>query len=169
MVGLQGAGKSSWVARHLAGTHVVVSKDHWPNARRREDRQRRVVAALLAEGASVRKDLPAPRHSHARGGTLQAGRAGVPVRAVFLDVPLEVCRQRNEARTGRARVPDVGLFSTAARLVPPSPAEGFTTVEVVRYAAGPEDVRGRGTGAEVAMPEGSRAQTCLRPGSLDQP
>jgi predicted kinase len=132
MVGLQGAGKSSWVAAHLAGTHVVVSKDHWPNARHREARQRRVVAGLLAEGLSVRKDLPAPHHSQARGGTLQARRAGVPVRAVWLDVPLEVCRQRNEARTGRARVPDVGLYSAAARLVPPSTAEGFTVVQVVR-------------------------------------
>ncbi|MCW2682624.1 MAG: uncharacterized protein JWP33_537, partial [Blastococcus sp.] len=35
MVGLQGSGTSTWVTRHLAGTHVVVSKDHWPNARRR--------------------------------------------------------------------------------------------------------------------------------------
>jgi predicted kinase len=169
MVGLQGAGKSTWVARHLAGTHVVVSKDHWPNARRREDRQRRVVAALLAEGASVVVDNTDPSPVERAPLVELAAAAGVPVRAVFLDVQLEVCRQRNEARAGRARVPDVGLFSTAARLVPPSTAEGFTTVEVVRYAAGPEDLRGRGTGAEVAMPEGSRAQTCLRPGSLDQP
>jgi predicted kinase len=58
--------------------------------------------------------------------------AGVPARAVFLDVPLETCRRRNEARSGRARVPDVGLFSTAARLVPPTTAEGFADVRVVR-------------------------------------
>ena len=35
-------------------------------------------------------------------------------------------------------------------------------------AAGPDDDRGRGTDA-VAIPEGSIAQTCLRPGSLAQP
>ena len=131
MVGLQGSGKSTWVARHLAGSHAVVSKDHWPNARRREARQRRVVADLLAEGASVVVDNTDPSPVE-RAPLVELGRAaGVPVRAVFVDTPFEICRRRNEARTGRARVPDVGLFSTAARLVPPTPAEGFTTVQVV--------------------------------------
>ena len=53
MVGLQASGKSTWVAGHLTGTHAVVSNDHWPRARHREDRQQRVVAELLAEGRSV--------------------------------------------------------------------------------------------------------------------
>jgi predicted kinase len=131
MVGLQGAGKSSWVAANLAGTHVVVSKDHWPNARHREARQRRVVAGLLAEGASVVVDNTSPSPAERAPLVELAAAAGVPVRAVWLDVPLEVCRQRNEARTGPARVPDVGLYSAAARLVPPTTAEGFTTVQTV--------------------------------------
>jgi predicted kinase len=132
MVGLQGSGKSSWVAAHLAGTHAVVSKDHWPHARHREARQRRVVAALLAEGASVVIDNTDPSPAERAPLVALATEAGVPARAIFLDVPLPVCQQRNEARTGRARVPDVGVFSTAARLVPPTTAEGFTHVEVVR-------------------------------------
>jgi predicted kinase len=170
MVGLQGSGKSTWVAEHLAGTHVVVSKDHWPNARHREARQCRVVAGLLAEGASVVVDNTDPSPVERAPLVELAVAAGVPVRAVHLDVPLEVCRKRNDARTGRARVPDVGLFSTAARLVPPSTAEGFVQVQVVRaQAAGPDDDRGRGTGAAAAMPEGKRAHTCFRPGSLHQP
>jgi predicted kinase len=60
MVGLQGSGKSTWVAGHLAGSHVVVSKDHWPRARHREARQQRVVAELLAEGRSVVVDNTSP-------------------------------------------------------------------------------------------------------------
>src|SRR3954447_15705507 len=148
MVGLQGSGKSTWIAEHLADTHVVVSKDHWPNARHREARQRRVVAGLLAEAVSVVVDNTDPSPAERAPLVELAAAAGVPARAVFLDVPLEVCRQRNDARSGRSRVPDVGLFSTAARLVPPSTAEGFAQVEVVRpQAAGPEEERGRGTGA----------------------
>jgi predicted kinase len=58
--------------------------------------------------------------------------AGVPVRAVFLDVPLETCRARNEARSGRARVPLVGVLAAAGRLVPPDRAEGFDRVDVLR-------------------------------------
>jgi predicted kinase len=132
MVGLQGAGKSTWIAGHLADTHVVVSKDHWPNARHREARQRRVVAGLLAEGSSVVVDNTDASPVERAPLLALAAEAGVPARAVFLDVPFEVCRRRNDARTGRARVPDVGLFSTAARLVPPTTAEGFTDVQVVR-------------------------------------
>nr|WP_166756079.1 ATP-binding protein [Modestobacter marinus] len=132
MVGLQGSGKSSWVAAHLAGTHVVVSKDHWPNARHREARQQRVVAALLAEGASVVVDNTSPSPAERAPLIATAAAAGVPVRAVFLDVPLETCRARNEAREGRDRVPLVGLYSAAGQLTPPSTAEGFGEVQVVR-------------------------------------
>jgi predicted kinase len=170
MVGLQGAGKSTWVAGHLP-THVVVSKDHWPNARHREARQRRVVAGLLAEGVSVVVDNTDPSPAERAPLLELAAVAGIPVRAVFLDTPLDTCRLRNDGRTGRARVPEAGLHSTAARLVPPTTAEGFTEVRVVReetQAAGPEDDRGRGTEA-VASPEGSRAHTCFRSGSVHQP
>ena len=58
--------------------------------------------------------------------------AGVPARAVWLDTPLHTCLARNDAREGRARVPLVGVFATRARLVPPSTAEGFDRVDVVR-------------------------------------
>jgi predicted kinase len=132
LVGLQGSGKSTWVDRTCAGTHAVVSKDHWPHARRREARQRRVVAELLADGRSVVVDNtnPAPED---RAPLIAAARAaGVPVRAVWLDTPVEVCLARNDARTGRARVPLPGVLGTRARLVPPTTAEGFDRVDVVR-------------------------------------
>ena len=131
LVGLQGAGKTTWVSRNLPG-HTVVSKDHWPHARRREERQRRVVAGLLADGARVVVDNTNPSPAERAPLVELARAAGVPVRAVFLDVPLEVCRARNAARTGRAQVPLVGLHATAGRLVPPSTDEGFTDVQVVR-------------------------------------
>src|SRR3954453_15016581 len=132
MVGLQGSGKCTWVADHLAATHVVVSKDHWPNARHREARQRRAVADLLAEGASVVVDNTNPSPAERAPLVELAGAAGVPVRAVFLDVPVELCRERNDRRTGRGRVPLVGLHGTGARLLSPSPEEGFVDVLVVR-------------------------------------
>jgi predicted kinase len=131
MVGLQGAGKSSWVRAHLAGTHAVVSKDHWPHARRREARQRRLVAELLAEGRSVVVDNTNPAVAD-RAALVQAARAaGVPVRCVWLDTPLEVCLERNAARTGRAQVPLVGVLGTRRRFEPPSPEEGFDRIDRV--------------------------------------
>ncbi|NEK93854.1 ATP-binding protein [Modestobacter muralis] len=137
MVGLQASGKSTWVAGHLAGTHAVVSKDHWPRARHREARQQRVVAALLAVGRSVVVDNTSPSVAERAPLIALAEAAGVPARAVFLDVPLATCRERNDARTGPARVPLVGLHSAAGRLVAPTTAEGFTEVTVVRPESTP--------------------------------
>jgi predicted kinase len=54
------------------------------------------------------------------------------VRAVWLDTPLALCRERNEAREGRARVPLPGLLGTWTKLVPPTVEEGFDRVDVVR-------------------------------------
>jgi predicted kinase len=132
MVGLQGSGKSSWVAAHLPATHAVVSKDHWPNARRREARQTRVVRELLAAGRSVVVDGTNPSREGRAALVDLAREAGVPARAVWLDVPLELCLARNAAREGRAQVPEVGLLATRRRLVPPTTAEGFACVDVVR-------------------------------------
>ncbi|MEU6037200.1 ATP-binding protein [Actinomadura sp. NPDC047616] len=136
MVGLQGCGKTTWVAAHLARTHAVVSKDHWPNARGREARQRRVLHELLGEGRNVVVDNTNPSPKERAPIIEIARRHGATVRAVFLDVPLNVCLERNAARTGRARVPEVGVLDARKRLVPPAVEEGFDRVDVIRQGGG---------------------------------
>ncbi len=131
MVGLQGCGKSTWVRRHLAGTHSVVSKDHWPRARRREARQQRVVGELLAAGASVVVDNTNASAADRAPLVAAARAAGIPVRAIWIDTPPEQCAERNAARDGPDRVPLVGLLATRARFEPPSTDEGFDRVDVI--------------------------------------
>lgn len=62
---------------------------------------------------------------------VEMGRSfGCQVEAVFFDVPVEVCRERNGLR---ARVvPDEALRAMAAKLIPPGAEEGFDGVTVVR-------------------------------------
>jgi predicted kinase len=56
---------------------------------------------------------------------------GCRVEALFFDVPLEVCKERNRLRD--RVVPEEAMDRMAARLVPPSITEGFH--EVVLYSA----------------------------------
>jgi len=54
---------------------------------------------------------------------------GCEVEAVFFDVPLEVCQERNARR--RRVVPEEAMVKMAARLVAPTIAEGFDRVTAV--------------------------------------
>jgi predicted kinase len=54
---------------------------------------------------------------------------GCEVEALYFDVPLEICRERNR---GRARVvPDDALERMAAKLAPPRLEEGFSRITVI--------------------------------------
>lgn len=57
---------------------------------------------------------------------------GCEVEAVFLDVPLAVCRERN-ARRHRV-VPEEAMARLAAKLTPPSVEEGFGKITIMREA-----------------------------------
>ena len=54
---------------------------------------------------------------------------GCELEAIYFDVPLEVCRERN-ARRHRI-VPEDALAKMAAKLVPPSMNEGFDRITVL--------------------------------------
>jgi predicted kinase len=59
------------------------------------------------------------------------GRAhGCEVEAVFFDVPLAVCRERNARR--RRVVPEEALAKMAGKLTPPTVEEGFARVTLIR-------------------------------------
>ena len=131
-VGLQGAGKSTFYAQRFADTHVLVSKDRLRNNKRPERRQQRLIAEALATGRSVVVDNTNPSVSE-RATIIETARSGgARITAYFFTSPLADCLPRNSARSGAARVPEVGVFATARKLVPPSPDEGFDELWSVR-------------------------------------
>ncbi|GII20787.1 ATP-binding protein [Planosporangium mesophilum] len=123
--GLQASGKSTFFRERLADTHVHVSKDNWPNARHREQRQRRVIGEALVEGRDVAVDNTNPS-PHEREPLIEiAHKAGAKAVGYWFPPDPGVSLERNAQREGRQRVPNVGLFSTLKRLKRPSYAEGF--------------------------------------------
>jgi predicted kinase len=59
-----------------------------------------------------------------------ARRCGCELRAIYFDTPLATCKRRNRRR--QRRVPDEVVKRMARRLVPPSRAEGFQKITVVK-------------------------------------
>ncbi len=133
LVGLQASGKSTFVRCRLPGSFVVVSKDAWPNARRRQQRQMRLVKEALAAGRDVVVDNTNPGPDE-WAPLAEAGRAyGAEVTAYWFCPDLAGSLERNARRAGSARVPDVGVYATAQRLCRPTVADGFDRVYEVRF------------------------------------
>ncbi|MFI8192314.1 AAA family ATPase [Streptomyces sp. NPDC085946] len=134
LVGLQASGKSAFCAQRLRGRYVLVSKDAFPRgARRKQERQMRLVEEALAAGRSVAVDNTNPSPEE-WDPLVAAGHAhGATVTAYWFPPDLAASLRRNAARTGRARVPEVGVRATHGRLRRPTPAHGFDTVFVVRF------------------------------------
>jgi predicted kinase len=130
-VGIQAAGKSTYYRARFAATHVHVSKDLMKNTRDREARQRRLIAAALAAGRSVVVDNTNATPD-VRAPLIELGKHhGARVIAYYFESTVKDAVVRNRAREGRERVPDVGLFTTAKKLKPPTLEEGFDEVRTV--------------------------------------
>lgn len=130
-IGLQAAGKSTYYRTHLSATHVHVSKDLMPNARSRDARQMQLVEQAVAAGRSVVVDNTNPTPA-VRAPLIAIGkRHGARIAAYFFKAPVKDALVRNRQREGTERVPDVALFVTAKKLVPPSPQEGFDEIRII--------------------------------------
>jgi predicted kinase len=134
LIGLQAAGKTTFYRRYFARTHRHVSKDLWPNARRRDARQQQVLQDAFARGESVVVDNTNPTRDE-RARIISAARAhSMRVVGYFFDVTTRQAVAGNAERTGSAKVPDVAIFTTAKRLERPETAEGFDQLFDVRFS-----------------------------------
>lgn len=130
-VGVQASGKSTYYANHLAATHVHVSKDLMKNVRDRDVRQQQMIESALAAGRSVAVDNTNPT-TLVRAPLIALGRRlGARVIAYYFETVVKDAAARNRLREGKARVPDVALYVTARKLVPPALEEGFDEVRVI--------------------------------------
>jgi predicted kinase len=134
LIGLPGAGKTTFYRQYFAATHTHISKDLWPHASGREARQHRLLDEALAAGRSVVVDNTNPRVAD-RQPLIAAARAhGAQAVGYFVDVSPRVAVARNEQRSGRAKVPKVAIFTVAKRLERPTVAEGFDQLFCVQIA-----------------------------------
>ena len=131
LIGVPGAGKTTFFEQAFAATHRLVSMDVLRNNRQPAARQIAALRAALDAGVPVVVDnTNASRRE--RAAIIDLGRGRARLIGYFFDCAVRDCVARNATREGRARVPDVAIFATAKRLERPELAEGFDALYVVR-------------------------------------
>ncbi|RMX08640.1 kinase [Corticibacter populi] len=115
VMGLQGGGKTHWIAQQEARSDSNV---------------------LFLDAA-----LPARRHRQRAIGL--AREHGIPVIGVWVQVTLELALSRNARRTGDELVPEAAIRSVFSMLEPPCTEEGFTDLMMMDATAAQADAAAR--------------------------
>lgn len=134
LLGPPGHGKTTFYRERFGSTPVLVGKDLRPNARKREQRQRRLIEAHLREGRSVVVDNTNPTPVERVPLVAIAQSLGAHTASYAFVASVEDALCRNAARQGRARVPDAGVYAVAKKLALPGADEGFDARFEVRLS-----------------------------------
>lgn len=153
LIGLPGAGKTTFYRQRLAATHVHVSKDLLPRSvKDKQARQARSIRAALDAGQSVAVDNTNVSVAE-RAAIIALGHAaGARVVGFYIEATTREAVARNELREGTGKVPKVAIFTRAKRLEPPRLSEGFDALQTFRV--GPDGAFERVSSAALgASPE----------------
>ena len=132
LIGVEACGKSSFVPEHLFASHVRINLDML----RTRNRERLMLeTCLAARQPFVVDNTNLTRVERAR--YLEPAAAANFTRVgYYFQSAIGTALERNAARDGRARVPDVAVKSAFSRLELPSLEEGFEALYYVRLEGG---------------------------------
>lgn len=139
LVGLPGSGKSRWLARQgivpLSSDAVRELLADDPTDQTIHARVFATLRYLLRQRLAIGRPVTYIDATHLTRSDRKpyvqiAEWYGCDLEAVFFDVPVEVCLERNRGRT--RVVPPEAIRTLAAKLVAPTTEEGFARVDVVR-------------------------------------
>jgi len=138
-IGLPGSGKSAWFKRHnitpLSSDLLRAILFDDPTEQRFQDLIFSNLRSMLKARLIARRPMnyvdATNLTPHERHGWIKLAKDyGYEVQAVFFDVPLEVCLERNRKR--ERVVPEDVMRRMSGKLKPPAFDEGFAKITVVR-------------------------------------
>jgi len=138
-IGLPGSGKSSWFKRHnitpLSSDLLRALLFDDPSEQRFQDLIFSNLRSMLKARLIARRPMnyvdATNLTPHERNAWIKLAKDyGYEVQAVFFDVPVEVCLERNQRR--ERKVPEDAMRRMAGKLKQPTFEEGFSKITVVR-------------------------------------
>ncbi len=129
LMGIQGAGKSTFYTSHFFHMHIRLSLD----LLKTRGREQAFMRTCFETGQCFVVDNTNVRAAQRAFYIAAAKQAGFRVKGYFLESPLSDALRRNAGRSGKALIPVPGVIGTFKRLERPSLAEGFDELYVVTH------------------------------------
>ena len=132
LVGIQGAGKSTFYADRFSGTHARINLDELKT----RAREREVFEECLRDRRSFVVDNTNVKAADRARYIAAAHEAGFRVVGYFLESSLKDAMRRNNLRVGKAKVPVPAIAGALKRLEPMRKEEGFDQIFMVKSLDG---------------------------------
>jgi predicted kinase len=128
LMGLQGAGKSTFYQERFFATHLRISLDMLKT----RTRERRFLQLCLETRLRFVVDNTNPTRAERQVYIEAAKQAGFRIIGYYFQSKVEDCQRRNAQRPLEQQVPPKGILGAAARLQIPSRDEEFDELYYVR-------------------------------------
>lgn len=128
LMGIQGSGKSTFYHKHLAADFLHVNLD----TLKTRYQERLLIERCIQQSKSFAVDNTNPTKADRQRYIPAAKDAGYRVVGYFMESKLQSCIERNNRRTGSARIPAMAIAATSNKLQMPSYDEGFDEIYFVK-------------------------------------
>ena len=128
MMGIQGSGKSTFYQKYLADSFVRINLD----TLKTRHQENLLISECIKNGKNFAIDNTNPTRADRQRYIPLAQYAGYKVIGYFMESKLKTCIERNNQRTGTARIPATAIAATSNKLQMPSYDEGFDEIYFVK-------------------------------------
>lgn len=128
IIGIQGSGKSTFYHKYLSDSYVRVNLD----TLKTRHQENLLISECIRNEKSFAIDNTNPTRADRQRYIPLAQYAGYKIVGYFMESKLQPCIERNNQRTGTARIPATAIAATSNKLQIPTYDEGFDELYFVK-------------------------------------
>ena len=128
MIGIQGSGKSTFYHKHLKEDYIRVNLD----TLKTRYQEKLLILECVNDGKCFAIDNTNPTKEDRQRYIPMAKEAGYRIIGYFMESKLQPCIERNNQRSGKAKIPAAAIAATSNKLQIPSYDEDFDELYFVK-------------------------------------